>query len=88
MAPVTVWLLAAGGFLLGLLPCGWVVVRRGTMARLVALELSGTVAILALVALGQAFRQPSFMDLALVLTLLNFPAGLVFAHFLGLEKEE
>lgn len=76
------WLGAAMALLLGLIPCGIVLVRGEEFDRLVALELAGTLTVLILVLLAQGFARSTFYDLALTLALLSFPAGLAFARIL------
>ncbi len=77
-----IWLIAAIVLIIGgLLPCGMVIARAPVMDRLVALEMAGTVSVLVVMMLAEAFRQPSFFDLALTLAFLSLPAGLVFALF-------
>lgn len=82
MADLNLWLLAAGILILGLVPCGWVLIRGKPVDGLIALELAGTVTTLAFLLLAQGLSRPAFFDLALTLAILAFPAGLVFAHFL------
>jgi multisubunit Na+/H+ antiporter MnhF subunit len=77
---VTVWLGAATTLLLGLVPLGFVIVRRPLLEALVALELAGVLNTLVLLVLAEAFDRPAFMDLALVLALLALAGGLVFAR--------
>ena len=79
---MNIWLLVATVLLLGLIPCGVVIVTASTADRLIALELAGVVSTLVLLLLAQGFGQSSFFDLALAAAILAFPAGLVFAHFL------
>ena len=74
--------MAATVLLLGLIPCGAVCLRGAPMQRLVALEMAGTLDVMILLLLAQGFNQPPFYDLALVLALLSFAGGLVFARFL------
>ncbi len=76
------WLLAALALLIGLVPCGIVCLRTTPMERLVGLEMAGTVDTLIFLVLAQAYHQAIFFDLALVLALLSFAGGLVFARFL------
>jgi multicomponent Na+:H+ antiporter subunit F len=52
------------------------------MDRLVALEIAGTVNTLILLMLAQGLDRPPFFDLALVLALLSFAGGMVYARFL------
>jgi multicomponent Na+:H+ antiporter subunit F len=77
---VSVWLGAATALLLGLVPLGFVIVRRSLLEALVALELAGVLNTLVLLILAEAFDRPAFMDLALVLALLALAGGLVFAR--------
>ncbi len=79
---MTVWVIAAAALLLGLVPCGVVCFRGEPIERLVALEMAGIIDTLILLVLAQGFKQPAFYDLALVLALLSFAGGLVFARFL------
>jgi len=79
---VTGWLLAALILLMGLVPCGIVCVRDTPMERLVGLEMAATVDTLVLLVLAEAYHQSIFFDLALVLALLSFAGGLVFARFM------
>jgi multisubunit Na+/H+ antiporter MnhF subunit len=80
---VNVWLIAAGALLLGTIPCGIVCFRSpNPVARLVALELSGTIDTLVLLLLAQAFHYAPLFDLSVAVALLTLSGGLVFAHFL------
>ena len=45
---MNVWLWGATALLIGLVPCGWIALRETRVDALVALELAGTVATLAL----------------------------------------
>ena len=76
------WLLAALALLIGLVPCAIVCLGSTPMERLVGLEMAGTVDTLILLVLAQAYHQAIFFDLAVVLALLSFAGGLVFARFL------
>ena len=76
------WLIASLALLVGLVPCGVVVLRGTPMDRLVALEIAGTVNTLILLMLAQGLHRPPFFDLALVLALLSFAGGMVYARFL------
>jgi multicomponent Na+:H+ antiporter subunit F len=79
---VNAWLLGALALLIGLVPCGIVCLRRTPMERLVGLEMAGTVDTLILLVLAEGYHQAIFFDLAVVLALLSFAGGLVFARFL------
>ena len=79
---MSVWTLA----LLALLPPLTLAVAlawRGRPGqRFAALQLAGTLAVLALTLLTFATDQPSLTDLALTLVLLNLPGTLLFSVFL------
>jgi multicomponent Na+:H+ antiporter subunit F len=76
------WEWAATALLLALVPCGVVILRRGTADGLAALQLAGLVATLVLLLLAAGTGRPSTADLALAMAVLAFPSGLVFAFFL------
>jgi len=79
---VTAWLLAAVALIVGLVPCAIVCYRGTPMERLVGLELAGTVDTLILLVLAEGYHQAIFFDLAVVLAVLSFAGGLVFARFM------
>jgi multicomponent Na+:H+ antiporter subunit F len=80
---MNVWLWAATALLVGLLPTLVVTVRSSAPAeRLVALEIAGIITTLVLLLLAQGFDRTLFFDLALVMALLSFGGGLVYAHLL------
>ncbi len=79
---MTFWLAAALVLMVGLVPCGVVMVREPMADGLAALELAGTITVLILMVLAEAFGQPSIFDIALAFVVLSYPSGLVFAHFL------
>ncbi len=79
---MTVWMAAA----IGLLPpaaAALVAALRGPVAqRLVAVQLATVLASLLLALMTWAFDQPSFIDLALTLTVLSLPGTLLMTLFL------
>jgi multisubunit Na+/H+ antiporter MnhF subunit len=79
---VNAWLIAATVLLLGLVPCGTVMVRGSVVEALIGLQLAGTLETIVLVLLAEGFHRPPFFDLALVLALLSLAGGLVFARML------
>ena len=80
---LNVWLMAATVMFLGLIPCGVVCLRsQSPAARLVALELGGTIDTLVLLLLAQAMDYPPLFDLSLAIALLTLAGALVFTHFL------
>ncbi len=82
MAGLSPWLIGAAALLLGLFGCLAAALRREPLSRLIALELAGVQATLALALLAAASGRSEMLDVALLLALLSFPGGLVFARFL------
>jgi multisubunit Na+/H+ antiporter MnhF subunit len=82
------WLLATAVLsTLGMLPCVWWVCQGEPQERLAALNLATTVLAALLALISQGFGRSSYVDMALVLSVLG-PAGtLVFARFLGAQSE-
>jgi multisubunit Na+/H+ antiporter MnhF subunit len=80
------WQLAAAVLTGALLPCAWVCVRRSFAEGLVAIQLSATIAALALLTLAEAEARQTFAYLALVLTVLSFAGTLVFLRFLERQQ--
>jgi multicomponent Na+:H+ antiporter subunit F len=76
------WQLAAGVLSAALLPCGWVCIRRSFAEGLVAVQLAGTIAALAVLVLAEAERRQPFAILALVLAVVSFAGTLVYVRFL------
>ncbi len=80
---MSLWLLADILLLLAIVPCAIVVLRSAGLSDwVVAVQMCGVIGALALMILAQAMSRPSFYDLAVALSLLSFPTGLMFAHFL------
>jgi multisubunit Na+/H+ antiporter MnhF subunit len=80
---VNAFLLAATTLLAGLVPLGAVAVRRRPIDGLVALELAGTLMVLALVCLAEGFHRSSYYAVPVVAAAMSWTGGLVFARFLG-----
>lgn len=76
------FMLAAVALLACYVPCGFVASRHRTMDRLAALQVAVVIAVLEIMIMSEAFSQPSFIDLALAMALLSFPATLVFAYLM------
>jgi multisubunit Na+/H+ antiporter MnhF subunit len=76
------WLVAALVLIVLLVICGAVAALTDLLSGLIALELSGVVAITALLVLAEAMRRESFVDLALVATFLSLPGALMFVRVL------
>jgi multisubunit Na+/H+ antiporter MnhF subunit len=79
---VNVWLVAAAGLLLALVPCLLASLRGGPLERLVAAEMAGLVTALLLFALARGFGRTDYLDASLFVALFSFPSGLVFTRFL------
>ncbi len=80
---MNLWLVAATVLLLGLLPCGWVLLRAQLLDAVVALELGSTVVTVVLVLLAEGFHRSSYFTLPLVTAAMSFVGSLVFVRFLG-----
>ena len=77
---MSVWLLASAALLLGLLPCVLLATRGNVVDRIVALQLGGVLAVLALLTFEQGEQRQSFFDVSLALAVLTFPASLLVAQ--------
>ena len=83
---MNVWILAAVVLVLGgIVPCLAVCVRASAMEGLVALELSGVIAVLVLLLLAEGFQRQPFVDMALVLTVISFVGSLAFVRYMERE---
>lgn len=80
---MNVWLVAATVLLVGLIPCGWVLLRGKLLDALVALQLTSTLATVVLVLLAEGFHRSSYFTVPLLLAALSFVGALVFVRFLG-----
>lgn len=80
---MNVWMWGSIALLTALAPCGYLALSSGdTHKRLVALEMTGVVAVMEMMLLTMAFNRMPMMDLPVALALLCFGGGMVFAHFL------
>jgi len=80
------WQIAAAVLSAALVPCGWVCLRGSFADGVVAVQLAGTVAALALLVLAEGERRQPFADLALVLAVLSFAGTLIFLRFLERQR--
>lgn len=76
------WLLAAVILMAAFVPLAAVALREGLYEGVVALELAGVIAAVALLALSEGFQREPFADLGLVLAVLSFVGALVFLRFI------
>jgi multicomponent Na+:H+ antiporter subunit F len=79
---MTGWFVAAAVLVAALIPCGWVCLRREFAEGVVAVQLAGTIAGLALLVLAEAEQREPFGVLAVVLVALSFAGALIFLRFL------
>lgn len=76
------WLLAGSVLLLGLVPCIVVAARASAANGIVALQLAGVVAALAILLLAVGFDRSIYADAAILIALLSFAGGMAFVRFL------
>ena len=80
---MNMWLAAAAGVCVTLVPCADMCLRGAPERRLVGLEMTTVLVTIALVLFTVGFGRSPFMDLPLALAIMSFGGGLVFARFLG-----
>ena len=68
--------------LIGVIPCGIVVWRGTAMEALVGYEAISSIVVMVLVLLAEGFGRFGELELPIVLAVLLFGSGLVFAHAL------
>jgi multisubunit Na+/H+ antiporter MnhF subunit len=76
------FMVAAIVMLIGMIPCGIVVWRGTAMEALVGYEAISSIAVMVLVLLAEGFSRFGELELPIVLALLLFGSGLVFARAL------
>jgi multisubunit Na+/H+ antiporter MnhF subunit len=77
---VSGFVVAAIVMLAGMIPCGIVVWRGTTMEALVGYEAISAIAVMVLVLLAEGFDRFGELELPIVLAVLLFGSGLVFAR--------
>ena len=80
---MNMFLIAAISVSAAMIPCADMSLRGTPERRLVGLEMTGMILVIALVLFTLGFGRMPFIDLPLTLAILSFGAGLVFARFLG-----
>jgi multicomponent Na+:H+ antiporter subunit F len=80
MTVVVVFAAAAIAMLAALIPAGIVLCRDDLAAALVAFEFVTAVIVMVLALLAQAFQRPALFELPVLLALLLFGSGLVYAR--------
>ena len=76
------FLWAATAMLALLVPCGLLAARGSILDRVVALQLAGSIATLALLVMAEGFNRSIYVDVALVFGLSSFVASLAIVRFL------
>ena len=76
------FVVAAIVMLIGIIPCGIVVWRGTAMEALVGYEAISSIVVMVLVLLAEGFGRFGELELPIVLAVLLFGSGLVFAHAL------
>jgi hypothetical protein len=79
---MTGFVVAAIGMLIGVIPCGIVLLRGKLMEAVVAYEVISSIAVMVLILLSQGFRRPGEFELPVLLAVLLFGSGLVFVRAL------
>ena len=72
---------------LGLVPVRQVIVGPTTADRVVGVNVVGTASVVVIALLAAAYREPGYLDVALVYALLNFLLSLGLARF-SIERGE
>jgi multicomponent Na+:H+ antiporter subunit F len=80
------WEIAAAVLTAALIPCGAVCLRASFAEGVVGVQLSATLAGLALLVLAEGEGRQPFATLALVLVILSFAGTLVFLRFLERQR--
>ena len=80
--PSLLWLWAAIGVTLALIPAGVACFRAQPEDRLVALEALGGLIAIDMLVFAEAYHRPSFFDVPLTLAVLSFGSGMVFTRFI------
>jgi len=80
--PSTLWLVPAAVFVALGIGAGFLTARGSTMDRIVAMQLSSTLATLTLVLFTEAFNRDIYIDLAVVFAVMSFVGTLVYLRAL------
>jgi multisubunit Na+/H+ antiporter MnhF subunit len=79
---VSGFVIAAIAMLAAVIPCGIVVFRGKVMDALVAYEAISVIVVMVLILLAEGFKRSGEFELGVLLAVLLFGSGLVFARFL------
>jgi multisubunit Na+/H+ antiporter MnhF subunit len=77
---VSAFVVAAIVMLAGMIPCGIMVWRGTAMEALAGYEAIGSIAVMVLILLAEGFNRFGELELPIVLAVLLFGSGLVFAR--------
>ena len=83
---LTAWLLSAAVLVVGMALCGLAAWRRPPFEALMALEMAGTLATVALVCLTVGFQRTSYGNVPLMMAVLNWVGALVYVRFLDRSR--
>jgi multicomponent Na+:H+ antiporter subunit F len=75
------WLIAASAVMAALIPCADMCLRGSPERRLVGMEMTGVLVILAMILLTIGTGRAPMIDIPLALAIMGFGGGLVFARF-------
>lgn len=75
------WLWAVVVLQAGLLACGMISIRGKLNEAVVAMEMASLVGAISIALLAQGYGDPSYMDLALALSLMSFAGALLFLTY-------
>jgi len=78
---VNVFVLAAIGMLIAVVPCLAAIWRGGVMEAVVAYEAIGAIAVMVLILLAEGFKRTGEFELPVLLAILMLGSGLVFVRF-------
>lgn len=83
---LTAWLLSAAVLVAGMALCGVAAWRRDTFEALIALEMAGTLATVALVCITVGVQRISYGNVPLMMAVLNWVGALVYVRFLDRSR--
>lgn len=79
MAAVNIWMVVVVVVALAMVPCAALVARsRQLLDWYIAVQWSGILAVLLLIAMARAVERPAFIDLALTLAVVEYTSSLLF----------
>lgn len=80
------WLLVAAALTGGILVCGIAAWLRPAFQSVLAAQLGGTLATVALVCLTMGFRRSTYADVPVMAAVLNFVGSLVYVRFIDRSR--